>query len=229
MSTEGAAATTTNVTILDTSTTSDTPAYIHPTAWVENPSAIGAGTRVWHYSHVMAGAIVGERCTLGQNVHIAATARLGSGVKVQNNVSVYDGVVLEDDVFCGPSCVFTNVRTPRAHVNRSDHYHMTRVCRGASLGANSTIVAPVTVGAYATVGAGAVVTRNVPPHALVVGCPARIRGWMCECGAHLEYTQQCDDVVVVVEKRIMQCSECEKTYDALGTLAEETTGVSRRA
>jgi UDP-2-acetamido-3-amino-2,3-dideoxy-glucuronate N-acetyltransferase len=157
----------------------------HETACIDPGAEIGEGTRVWHFSHVMAGARIGAGCTLGQNVHVAGAAVIGARVKIQNNVSIYDGVVLEDEVFCGPSTVFTNVVAPRSHVSRRHAYLTTRVRRGATLGANCTVVAGVELGAYAFVGAGAVVTRDVPAHALVVGNPARHVGWVCACGPRL--------------------------------------------
>ncbi len=158
---------------------------IHPTAIVDAGARIGAGTRIWHWTHICAGAVIGERCSLGQNVFVAATARLGNNVKVQNNVSIYDGVELDDDVFCGPSMVFTNVINPRSHLPRRDAFQPTRVERGASIGANATIVCGVTIGAFSMVGAGSVVSRDVTPHALVTGVPARRRGWVCWCGGRL--------------------------------------------
>lgn len=163
----------------------DQPA-VHPTAIVDDGARIGAGTRVWHWTHVMADAVVGADCVLGQNVFVGGGARIGDGVKVQNNVSVYAGVELEDDVFCGPSAVFTNVIDPRSEIERKDEFRRTCVRRGASIGANATIVCGHTVGSYAMVGAGAVVTHDVPDHALVMGVPARITGWVCTCGARLD-------------------------------------------
>jgi UDP-2-acetamido-3-amino-2,3-dideoxy-glucuronate N-acetyltransferase len=159
--------------------------YVHPSSFVDEGAVIGAGSKIWHYSHVMAGAVIGERCNLGQNVVVMPGTRLGTNVKVQNNVSIYEGVILEDDVFCGPSCVFTNVMNPRSHISRKHEYRTTRVGRGASIGANATIICGVTLGAYAFVGAGAVVTRDVPAYALVAGSPARQIGWMCQCGERL--------------------------------------------
>lgn len=147
---------------------------------------IGAGTRIWHFVHICGGAVIGERCSLGQNVFVGNRARIGNGVKVQNNVSLYDDVILDDDVFCGPSAVFTNVVNPRAHVERKTEYRPTRVGRGASLGANCTIVCGATLGEYSFVGAGAVVTGDVPDFALVVGVPARHIGWMSAYGERLE-------------------------------------------
>ena len=165
------------------------PYFVHATACVDQPCEIGAGTRIWHFSHVMAHASIGARCNIGQNVFVAARVRIGDNVKIQNNVSLYEGVVLEDDVFCGPSMVFTNVRTPRAAVprNRPEDYSLTLVRRGASIGANATIVCGVTLGEYSFVGAGAVVTKDVPARAVVLGNPARLHGFACDCGGMLRF------------------------------------------
>ncbi|MDP6953215.1 MAG: acyltransferase [Alphaproteobacteria bacterium] len=159
--------------------------FVHASAVVDDGAEIGPDSKVWHFCHVMPGASIGARCVLGQNVMIGPGVRVGDGVKLQNNVSVYAGVTLEDDVFCGPSCVFTNVLTPRAFVERKDEFLPTLVRRGATIGANATIVCGVTVGAYAMVGAGAVVTHDVPDHALVVGNPAQPLGWVSRSGERL--------------------------------------------
>jgi UDP-2-acetamido-3-amino-2,3-dideoxy-glucuronate N-acetyltransferase len=178
------------------------PAYFaHPSAIIDSPSKIGKGTKIWHFSHIMADSSIGKHCVLGQNVHVASGVRIGDHVKIQNNVSLYDGVELENDVFCGPSMVFTNVITPRSRVNRKSEFRRTLVKRGATLGANSTIVCGTTVGQYAFVGAGAVVTRDVPDYALVVGVPARCVGWVCRCGVRLELSAS-----------VGLCSSCGNTY-----------------
>jgi len=162
-----------------------TTAFIHETAVVDDGAEIGEGTRVWHFCHVQTGARIGRDCVLGQNVYVAPGAVIGDRVHVQNNVSVYQGVVLEDEVFVGPSAVFTNVRFPRAGESRKDEYEETRIARGATIGANATVVCGVVVGRHATVGAGAVVTADVAEHALMVGVPARPVGWVCRCGERL--------------------------------------------
>ena len=164
---------------------SDPAVFVHSSAVVDDGARLGSGTKIWHFVHVCGGAIVGERCVLGQNVFVGPGVRLGNGVKVQNNVSLYVGVQVEDDVFLGPSCVFTNVMHPRAHVERKEEFQPTQVRRGASIGANATVVCGHEIGAYAFVGAGSVVTRDVRPHALVFGTPARRHGWVCRCGEKL--------------------------------------------
>ena len=163
----------------------DAPAWHHDTAIIDDGARLGPGTRVWHFSHVCAGARIGARCSLGQNVFVGNDVVIGSGVKIQNNVSVYDAVTLEDDVFCGPSVVFTNVYNPRAAVSRKHEYLRTVVKRGATLGANCTLVCGTTVGEHAFVGAGSVVNRDVPAFALMVGVPARRIGWMSRHGERL--------------------------------------------
>jgi len=158
---------------------------VHPTAVVDEGALIGPGTKIWHFCHVMGGARIGKNCSIGQNAFIGGKAVLGDGVKLQNNVSVYDAVTLEDHVFVGPSAVFTNVRTPRAHVERKNAYAATLVRKGATIGANATIVCGIEIGSYAFIAAGAVVTRSVPRHAVMSGVPARRSGWACACGAML--------------------------------------------
>ena len=159
---------------------------IHESAYVDDGAKIGEGTKIWHFCHVMPGAVIGKHCSLGQNVVVMGGTKIGNNVKIQNNVSIYEGVEIEDDVFCGPSMVFTNVVNPRSQVSRKHEYQRTLVRRGASIGANATIVCGVTLGEYCFIGAGAVVTKDVPAHALMVGVPASIAGWMCECGVKLQ-------------------------------------------
>ena len=161
--------------------------FVHESSYVDEPCVIGPGTKIWHFSHVMKNSRIGAGCNIGQNVVISPHVVIGSNVKIQNNVSVYTGCILEDDVFCGPSMVFTNVVNPRSHVIRKDEYKTTLVRRGASLGANCTVVCGTTIGRYAFVGAGSVVTHDVPDYALVYGNPARVRGWMCACGIGMEF------------------------------------------
>jgi len=183
--------------------------FVHESSYVDEGAEIGAGTKIWHFSHVMGGASIGRRCNLGQNVLVAPRVRIGDNVKIQNNVSVYEGVILEDDVFCGPSMVFTNVTNPRSHVSRKDEYRETRVGRGATLGANCTVVCGNAVGEYAFVAAGAVVTRGVEPYALVAGVPARRIGWMCACGVRLAYGPDPEGDAT--------CEACGAGYRATGT------------
>lgn len=163
--------------------------FVHESSYVDAGATIGRGTKIWHFCHVMPGAVIGERCSLGQNVVVMPGTRIGNDVKIQNNVSIYEGVILEDDVFCGPSCVFTNVTSPRSHEPRKQEYSPTLVRRGATIGANATIVCGITLGEYAFIGAGAVVAADVPPFGLMVGVPARRVGWMCQCGERLHLTQ----------------------------------------
>ena len=174
--------------------------YVHESSIVDEPCQIGRGTKIWDSCHVSSNVIIGEDCSLGQNTYIGNNVRIGNRVRIQNNVSVYDGVKLEDDVFCGPSCVFTNVINPRAHVSQKHDYQLTLVKKGATIGANATIVCGHTIGRYAFIGAGAVVTKDVPDHALVYGNPAYMQGWMCECGIRLK------------GEGIMTCPECDKRY-----------------
>lgn len=164
--------------------------FAHPTAVIDEGCVIGKGTRIWHFSHIMTGCIIGENCNLGQNVVVSPQVVLGNNVKVQNNVSIYTGVICEDDVFLGPSMVFTNVINPRSAVNRRSEYRQTLVRKGATIGANATIVCGIEIGRFAFIGAGAVVTRSVPPYALVVGNPARQTGWMSENGHKLKFNAE---------------------------------------
>jgi UDP-2-acetamido-3-amino-2,3-dideoxy-glucuronate N-acetyltransferase len=187
-------------------------AVVHESAYVDDGATIGAGTRVWHFCHVLGGAVIGERCSLGQNVVVMNGTRLGDNVKVQNNVSIYEGVELEDDVFCGPSMVFTNVVNPRSHVSRRHAYRRTLVRRGATIGANATIVCGATLGEYAFVGAGAVVTDDVADYALVVGVPARRVGWMCQCGERLPDSGE------------GTCAACGSVYERAGAGIRRTGG-----
>jgi len=179
--------------------------YVHPSSFVDEGAQIGNGTKIWHFSHVMPGAVIGARCSLGQNVVVMPGTKIGDNVKIQNNVSIYEGVELEDDVFCGPSCVFTNVLNPRSHVSRKHEYQRTLVRRGSSIGANATIVCGVTLGSYSFIGAGAVVTTDVLAHALMVGVPARRVGWMCQCGERL-----------IVAGGHARCTACGTSYEKTG-------------
>lgn len=176
--------------------------FVHESSYIDEPCKIGEGTKIWHFSHIMKNSVIGERCNIGQNVVISPNVILGNNIKVQNNVSVYTGVICEDDVFLGPSCVFTNVINPRSFIERKEEYKKTVVKKGASIGANATIVCGYDIGRYAFVGAGAVVTKDVPDYALVVGSPARIIGYVCECGNRLESK---DNTYV--------CSSCNKKYE----------------
>ena len=165
--------------------------FVHESAFVDEGARVGDGTRVWHFTHVSGGSAIGERCVLGQNVFIGPEVTIGNGVKIQNNVSVYAGVVISDDVFLGPSCVFTNVLTPRAHVERKEEFAPTPVGKGATIGANATIVCGHALGEYSLIGAGSVVTKDVPAHAVMVGNPARRIAWACRCGEVLPDDGRC--------------------------------------
>lgn len=164
------------------------PYFVHESSYVDEGCEIGEGTKIWHFSHIMEGSKIGRNCNIGQNVVVSSDVVLGDGCKVQNNVSIYTGVVCEDGVFLGPSCVFTNVINPRAFIERKSEYRRTVIRQGASVGANATIVCGHDIGRYAFVGAGSVVTKDVPNYALVYGCPAEIQGWVCRCGEQLQFS-----------------------------------------
>lgn len=176
--------------------------FKHEKSVVDDGAKIGDGTKIWHFSHIMGGAEIGKNCILGQNVFVASTAKIGNGVKIQNNVSVYDKVTIEDNAFCGPSMVFTNVINPRSPIERKTEYKPTLVKKGASIGANATIVCGVNIGRYAFVGAGAVVTKDVPDFAVVFGVPATFKYWICKCGIKL----------INIDEQQFQCPECSEKY-----------------
>jgi UDP-2-acetamido-3-amino-2,3-dideoxy-glucuronate N-acetyltransferase len=188
---------------------------IHPTSIVESPSSIGEGTRIWHFCHIMPHVNIGKNCTIGQNVFIGENVNIGNNVKIQNNVSVYDGVTLEDDVFCGPSSVFTNIKSPRSRISQRGKYIHTMVRKGATIGANATIVCGNTIGQYSLIGAGSVITKGVPDYALVYGNPARIQGWVCQCGTKLNFKKN----------ERTKCPGCGKKYLRKGV--EENTRVEQ--
>ncbi|NOY74897.1 MAG: N-acetyltransferase [Kiritimatiellaeota bacterium] len=185
--------------------------FVHKSSYADEGCVIGKGTKIWHFSHIQTGAMIGKRCSIGQNVNISSRAILGDDCKIQNNVSIYDDVVLEDNVFCGPSMVFTNVINPRAFIERKHEYKRTLVREGATIGANATVVCGNTIGRFALVGAGAVVTKDVPDYALVFGSPARVMGWVCECGVKLNF-----------EANATVCAECGKTYETRGGIRVPT-------
>lgn len=180
-------------------------AYVHPTAIVDEGVSLGEDTKVWHFCHVTSGAVIGKGCSLGQNVFVAKNVPIGNNVKIQNNVSLYEGVEIRDDVFCGPSMVFTNVINPRSHVSRKNEYRKTVVGKGASIGANATIVCGHDIGEYAFIAAGAVVTKHVPPYAMMAGVPAKRIGWMCNCGEQIK-----------IENGAGTCKACGRSYKTAG-------------
>ncbi len=197
---------------------SDNPAiyFAHESAFIDEGVVIGEGTKIWHFCHVMSGAVLGKGCSLGQNVVVHGTVTVGNGVKIQNNVSLYDGVILEDDVFCGPSMVFTNVINPRSHTPRRDQYQRTLVKKGATLGANCTILCGNTIGEHAFVGAASLVTKDVPGHALVFGVPAVLKGWICTCGVRLPLTTDPEGGEQAA------CKDCGREFTRKGLVVSET-------
>ena len=182
--------------------------FIHPTTVVDEPMEIGGGTKIWHFTHIMSGARIGENCVIGQNVFIGSGVILGDNIKVQNNVSIYDGVILEDDIFCGPSMVFTNVFNPRSFISRKKEFRKTLVKKGATIGANVTIICGNTIGSYAFIGAGSVVTKDIPDYALVYGNPGKAKGWVCPCA---------EEIIFRSGKAV--CKTCGKKYK------KDSTGV----
>ena len=188
--------------------------FAHDTACVDDGSEIGSGTKIWHFSHIMPNSTIGTNCNIGQNVVVSPGCRIGNNVKIQNNVSIYTGVVLEDDVFCGPSMVFTNVINPRSHIERKSEYQQTLVRRGASIGANATVLCGRTLGVYCFIGAGAVVTRDVPDFALIVGNPGRLKGFVCYCGEKLPLKVDPKDSTECT------CAACGREYRQSGSRIE---------
>lgn len=188
--------------------------FVHSTSFVDEDVKIGDCTKIWHFCHIQSGARIGSNCSLGQNVNVSNNVTIGDGCKIQNNVSIYEGVTLEDNVFCGPSCVFTNDLTPRAKYPKGhDNYKKTLIKRGASIGANATIVCGHTIGEWALIGAGAVVTSNVPAHALMLGVPAKQKGWVCECGQILAEKQTQGMIIDPnPNKKIYVCLDCGRQY-----------------
>lgn len=176
--------------------------FVHESSYIDEPCQIGDNTKIWHFSHIMCNCKIGEGCNIGQNVVISPEVIIGNNCKIQNNVSIYTGVICEDEVFLGPSCVFTNVINPRSSINRKEEYKQTIVKKGSSIGANATLVCGHDIGKYAFVGAGSVVTKDIPDFALVVGNPARIRGWVCKCGEKLNFSQA----------NVVTCKKCYEKY-----------------
>jgi UDP-2-acetamido-3-amino-2,3-dideoxy-glucuronate N-acetyltransferase len=192
----------------------DSNYFVHESSYIDSGVTIGSGSKIWHFCHLLTGTIIGESCVIGQNAMIGPEVSVGRGCKIQNNVSLYKGVTLEDEVFCGPSCVFTNVYNPRAGVERKDEFRPTLVKRGASLGANCTIICGVTIGAYAFVGAGAVVREDVRDFAVVAGIPAKQIGWVCACG----------EKIILDADGGSECSRCSRSYRANGRELQLMTG-----
>lgn len=187
--------------------TGKNPYFVHETSCIDDNVKIGDGTKIWHFSHILKNSNIGKHCIIGQNVSIGPDVTIGNGCKIQNNVSIYTGVTLEDDVFCGPSCVFTNVYTPRAFIERKNEFRPTLVKKGATIGANATIVCGATIGQYALIGAGAVVKSDVPDYAVMVGVPAKQKGWACECG----------EILKEKNNNMFKCSRCGNEYQLLSS------------
>lgn len=191
--------------------------FVHESSYVDQPCSVGRGTKIWHFSHIMKDSTIGENCNIGQNVVVSPGCVIGNNVKIQNNVSVYTGVILEDDVFCGPSMVFTNVINPRSHIERKDEYKTTRVKQGATIGANATVICGNTLGKYALVGAGSVVSRDVPDYAVVYGVPAKLRGWACSCGLNLSFSNTGES------EEVARCT-CGRRFSKTGLVVTEVHG-----
>ena len=183
--------------------------FVHESSYIDDDVEIGEGTKIWHFCHILSHSKIGRNCRIGQNVAIGPNVTIGNGCKIQNNVSIYEGITLEDEVFCGPSCVFTNVHNPRSAIPRMDELRETVVMKGATIGANATIICGNNIGRYAFIGAGSVVTKETPDYALVYGNPARTMGWMCECGTKLEF-----------KKSEAVCKSCKKEYKKMKNKVE---------
>lgn len=193
----------------------DKPFFVHESSYVDNGVEIGEGTKIWHFCHILGNTSIGKSCVFGQNCVVGPNVKIGNNVKVQNNVSIYDGVEIEDDVFCGPSMVFTNVINPRSHVNRKDEFKKTILKRGATVGANATIVCGNTLGRYCFVGAGTVVTKNVPDFAMFFGNPGKLHGWVCKCGVKLTTQTHLD------ENTKFECTSCQAAYQVLNGVLKD--------
>jgi UDP-2-acetamido-3-amino-2,3-dideoxy-glucuronate N-acetyltransferase len=191
--------------------------FVHESSYIDEGAKIGVGTKIWHFCHVMTRARIGERCNIGQNVLVSPEVTIGNNVKIQNNVSLYTGVIVEEDAFLGPSMVFTNVINPRSHISRKYEYQTTLVQKGASIGANATILCGTTLGRYCFVGAGSVVTHDVPAYALVYGSPARVQGWMCQCGEQIKFVER-------EGGEIAKCKSCGDTYRKQGQVVTPERG-----
>ncbi len=209
--------------VISQKSTKKTGFFIHESSFVDDNVKIGEGTRIWHFSHILKNCTIGKNCVIGQNVSIGPNVSIGSNVKIQNNVSAYEGVTLEDDVFCGPSMVFTNVLNPRSHWSRKDEFKKTLVKKGASLGANSTVICGITIGRYAFIGAGALVNKDVPDFALIYGVPAQIQGWMCYCGIKLNLSNSPSS------KETTKCDTCGRMYRKSGFLISEVLSTEKHA